>query len=362
MKPYGPLRLSANSADQFAGAEPIVFVSTVPHDDQLITVTASGHVAVHRWFPLKPNGSGVPFTFECAAATLTRAEMIAGTPSAFGVSEDGKWLLSGGYHDGTLRATSLARPDLTVRARAHASRITIIHVGAERHTALSGSADHTLVLWSLYGGCGPATHARAVASPTPLHVLCGHAGPIQCAVLSTQLDLVLSASGPKRADGRADADVILWRAAKGRFSRRIMIGDASATAVAVSPTGSGLAVCAEKTAEKIAEIHLFSLNGRPLARVPLDAACHPAALVCTRDGELLVGSEGTRIAVRRLHDLKLLYAYDLPDTSAPRGGTSDTPPPRGARALSLSPENHHAFAGAPDSYCDNEHNTVIIIL
>ena len=86
------------------------------------------------------------------------------------------------------------------------------------------------------------------------------------------------------------------------------------------------------------QLELFSLNGRPMCRVPLRAPL--GHLLCTRDGEMVVASEGALVTVRRLHDLQLLHCY--PEA------TSAVPVPHRVCALSLCAENHHTFVGTED--------------
>ena len=86
------------------------------------------------------------------------------------------------------------------------------------------------------------------------------------------------------------------------------------------------------------QLELFSLNGRPMCRVPLRAPL--GHLLCTRDGEMVVASEGALVTVRRLHDLQLLHCY--PEA------TSAVPVPPRVCALSLCAENHHTFVGTED--------------
>ena len=86
------------------------------------------------------------------------------------------------------------------------------------------------------------------------------------------------------------------------------------------------------------QLELFSLNGRPMCRVPLRAPL--GHLLCTRDGEMVVASEGALVTVRRLHDLQLLHCY-------PEAASAVPVPPR-VCALSLCAENHHTFVGTED--------------
>ena len=92
--------------------DPVDFIGKVHVEDKLLTVTRSGRVFAHRWLPLKPKGSSMPFTFEPSAMPFTTLPAAAptGAPSCYGVSGDGRWLLSGGHSSSCLRCTSLFKP------------------------------------------------------------------------------------------------------------------------------------------------------------------------------------------------------------------------------------------------------------
>ena len=227
----------ATTGASTAELDPVVFISAVPLEDKLLTVTRSGRLFVHRWLPLKPNGSSMPFTFEPASVPLTT--LPATTPVAhatcYAVSGDGRWLLSGGHGCCSLRCTSLTKPDLVVHAQQHCAAITCIDVGADDVTVLTGSEDGTLTVWALYGERGQSSTMHV--TPRVLHVLSAHKGDVCCAALSTQLDLVISGASCDRCNtsesGAASAvdaatrlghdRCALWTAAKGRFLRWLPI-------------------------------------------------------------------------------------------------------------------------------------------
>jgi len=283
----GGFAIGGGAADPSAAPDPIEFIAAGPLEDRLLTISRAGKLHIHRWFPLKPNGSGRPFTFTLSstpqltlpeaseAARLNASALLnastlgpggarcdgaaaagggagglagaagvaearspdepdepdepqAGVAEAasavvpplmvdvpadpavdssgssgssvvgpsYAVSADGRWLLSGGHWDGSLRCTSLLPGvDVSVHAQQHAGVITCLSVGADGHTVVTGSADCTLVVWNLYrtpGGGASGGSAVPSASPCPVHVLSAHASPVLCAALSTQLDLVLS--------------------------------------------------------------------------------------------------------------------------------------------------------------------------
>ena len=79
------------------------------------------------------------------------------------------------------RCTSLARPDVVVRSSQHCRVITCIDVAADGHTLVTGSADTTVVIWTLYGDQydGGRQPPNADAAPQALHVLGAPACPLR---------------------------------------------------------------------------------------------------------------------------------------------------------------------------------------
>lgn len=313
----------------------------------------------------------------------------------------GRWLLSGGHADCSVRCMLVLKPEVVVLGRHHADTVTAIHVSADGLSFATGSADTTAVLWALYGAGSslPAGRASVVAAggaagggggtggssggaggtggrscrrrdgrrgqrggvrraavfwesrmacPTPLRVLSGHRGPLQCLCLSTELGLLLTGAAPARGAppaaspdaGREEAAsvtlgphecVAVWAVPNGRFVRSLPVHE-RAVAVAVAHASQRLLVATQRS------VHVFSVSGRPLAVVSPDRGV--GRIVPTIDGELALLSEGSALAVRRISDLQLLHRYDLE-----AGGAASGAP---LRAFSLSAENHHAFAGTAD--------------
>ena len=347
----------------------------------------------------------VPLATMPEASVAARALLPPGCTPSYAVSADGRWLLSGGAWDHSLRCTSLAAPEAAaVSAFHHTGVITCLAVGADGVTVVSGSADTTVCVWALYGGA--AASAGVGACPRPLHVLSGHRGCVLCAALSTQMDLVLSGARPPPpgeqpphassatiddGSGRRDGDAAaasppppvsgseeeetaaaarqcscaVWCALSGGFVRWLPVRG-TPRAVAASPTGSGLLVYSDddsggggggsssgSSGSSGMRLELFSMNGRPLRRVLLSTPM--GQLITTRDGEMLVATEGPHVVVRRLHDLEVLHRYAGGDATPPATLPSAAlaasipsvalAPSTLVSALSLCAENHHAFVG-----------------
>ncbi|KAL1507045.1 hypothetical protein AB1Y20_007907 [Prymnesium parvum] len=351
-------RNSAGSGDGApAQSDPIDFICKVPLEDKLLTVMRSGLVYVHRWQPLKPRGSSMPFTFEPAATPFTTLPLPvtnSGSRACYAVSGDGRWLLSADQFSSSLRCTSLFKSE-AVLARQHGGAITCIDVGADG-TILTGSADGTLATWTLYSERARGNSPR-IASPRVLKVLTAHHGPVLCAALSSQLDLVLSGARlPSAAvwhdearDGGQPSQLALehtrhqrcavWTASRGRFVRWIDMCS-TPSALAISHSGSGLLVYSADDPTDKHVLLLFSINGRPLRRMPIQNSSI-SQIVCTLDGENVVCSQDGAIVVRLIESLEPVHQYHMQDTEG-------VDPACSVSAFSLCPLNHHAFVASED--------------
>ena len=146
---------------------------------------------------------------------------------------------------------------------------------------------------------------------------------------------------------------MVWGAGKGRFVRCLAV-ESTPHALAIGHTGSGLLVFTADDAVDGCVLHLFSINGRPLCRTRLGAPL--SRMCCTRDGTMVVASEGGVISLRRLQpDLALLHRFEVVGGDGGGGSGSGRGGGGGSRsnatrvtAFSMSDENHHAFAADDD--------------
>jgi hypothetical protein len=161
--------------------------------------------------------------------------------------------------------------------------------------------------------------------------------------------------------------------------------DAAESRGAIDGT-SGVEIAALPPPRGVGIAHLFSINGRPLATAQPSAPM--SRIVCTHDGRLAICAEGPRMVVRCMQNLQVIHAYDTvphPQPALSQGlgasaqssvgvgsacashgavaaghGPSPHPsshpapePPAGqsagdVSAMSLSPDNLHAFAATAD--------------
>ena len=377
-----------------------------------------------RPFTLAPASQPL-LTMPASDVVRTQTGRVA-SGSCYAVSTDGRWLLSGGHWDHALHVTCLAAPEFTVQAKEHTGVITCLAVGADGWTVpypcvctctcsvlafplllprlsaphlsyavpglaalhpysthltvfvlvvpwrissqvLTGSADSTLLLWSLYRTPRPSlADATSRIDPRPRHCLTGHRTRVVCAALSTQVDLVLSGA---EACGNEPGSCAVWCASNGRHVRWLSVRG-SPTAVAISHTGSGLLVASQGEMGTTGmgamgrnggicdggdhgpfNLELFSINGRPLRTVVLES--YISHVICTRDGEVALSSEDGIVTARSMHDLHVLHSYNdatltsgapVAASAMPEAGKPSAAGPC-VTALSLCAENHHTFVG-----------------
>ena len=323
----------------------------MPRADALLALPARAVCTSTDGSPSSRASTRVPFfTFEPSAAPFAHladfspavraqsGDALSGTPP-IAVSGDGRWLLSGGHADCTLRCTLLARSDVVVRARQHAGVITCVDVGADGVTIVTGAADTTVVVRHLSARVGASRPPSRRRAPSTFSV----ATAAPSVASRSRRSLTHSPPPPTRqlpptAAAARRRDVHRLTAAKGRFVRRLALPGAP-RAVAVSHTDRASSCTARRPRPRRRLTRLgcsLSLSTAwPLRRVPPDAPLNAAG---TRNGELVVGAEGGVPAVRRLHDLQLLHRYEEVGARGADGA------PARVSAFALSGENHHAFA------------------
>jgi hypothetical protein len=282
--------------------------------DSIVTVdmeVPACHMAVHRWQANTPDGRGMPFLFQHGvrsnlsasngglmrmfskapednesryprAVALAPAGVKIGTLVA--ITPDGRYLLTGGHADNSLKVVATNTAHAVESALGHCSPITCLALSPEGSTLVTGSGDATVILWGIHGSSSMvsegsstmsdpsliAAAAAASASSTsdgaeasasladfrrrhvegPLHVLRGHVDELVCCCVNADLDLVVSSSHTK--------GVLLHSITHGRFLRQLPIGRADM--IALSP--EGIIVVFDKASRVL---QAFTVNGVQIA-------------------------------------------------------------------------------------------------
>ncbi|KAG0575918.1 hypothetical protein KC19_5G040000 [Ceratodon purpureus] len=277
--------------------------------DSVVTVDMHApacHVAVQKWQPNTPDGRGMPFLFQHGRLNMgssgglmrmfTRPaddeenrfpKAVALSPagvklgSVVAITPDGRFLLTGGHADNSVKVVATDTACAVESASAHCAPVTCLALSPDGSTLVTGSRDATALLWRIHGssatsssGSGPSAMsdpalAAAAASAAggasnlaadgntsadsrkrrlegPLHVLRGHVDELVSCCVNADLDLVVTSSQTR--------GVLLHSITRGRFLRRL--GVDRADLVALSP--EGIIVVYDKVTRVLQS---FSVNG-----------------------------------------------------------------------------------------------------
>ncbi|KAL3216983.1 hypothetical protein MRX96_032641 [Rhipicephalus microplus] len=107
----------------------------------------------------------------------------------FVLSSDGKFLVSGGHWDNSVRAYSLLRSKQVAHVILHKDVVTSLATDTCGMYLMTGSRDTTCIIWELNQlGSGSFLPNK------PFQILCGHDSEVTCVAVITELDMALSGS------------------------------------------------------------------------------------------------------------------------------------------------------------------------
>ncbi|XP_076985630.1 neurobeachin-like protein 2 [Tamandua tetradactyla] len=338
-------QLKAFFAEVISNGVPLV-LALVPHrqphsfitqgsSDLLVTVSANGLLGTHNWLPYDRNISnyfsfskdpnmGSPKTQRLLSGPWVPGSGVSG--QALAVAPDGKLLFSGGHWDGSLRVTTLPRGKLLSQLSRHLDIVTCLALDTCGIYLISGSRDATCMVWRLLQQGGLSTGL----APKPVQVLYGHEASVSCVAISTELDMAVS--------GAEDGTVIIHTVRRGQFVAALRPpGAALPGPVSHLALGSEGQIVVQSSAwdrpgaQVTCSLHLYSVNGRLRASLPLEE--QPTALAVTEDFILL----GTaQCALHILHLNKLLPAASPLPMKVP------------IRSVAVTKEHSHVLVGLED--------------
>ena len=202
-----------------------------------------------------------------------------GRISAMALSPDGKWLVVGGRFSpansvkdddvGAIRLYEFASGKLVALLKGHASRVFGLAFSLDGSRLISGSFDHTAIIWD--------TGIRAGAlgtEPKLLHRLEGHKDEIYA--------VGFSPDGSRAVTGSDDHDLRLWRADDGKEIARMTGHGDRVRSLAVAPDGT------IASGDYAGEIRLWDADGRFLRMLAKQRRGVGSSLSFSPGGKLLL--------------------------------------------------------------------------
>ncbi|OXB73991.1 UNVERIFIED_CONTAM: hypothetical protein H355_008850 [Colinus virginianus] len=274
--------------------------------DVLVTVSANGLLGTHSWLPYDKNISNYFSFTKDPTVSNTKTQRFLQGPFAPGadlcsrtlaVSPDGKLLFSGGHWDNSLRVTSLGKGKVIGHITRHIDVVTCLALDLCGIYLISGSRDTTCMVWQVLQQGGFSSGL----APKPIQVLYGHDDEVTCVAISTELDMAVS--------GSKDGTIIIHTIQRGLFMKSLRPpGESSlpaaVTHLAVGPEGqivTQTAVGERASLKDKFTLHLYSVNGKHLASVPLD---QEVTAMCVTEEFVVLGSMQCGLEIRDLQSLQ----------------------------------------------------------
>ncbi|XP_037563359.1 neurobeachin-like protein 1 isoform X2 [Dermacentor silvarum] len=272
--------------------------------DTLVTVGCDGSLGVHGWLPYDRTRSYPNyFTFERDPNIQNpkSAKKLAGVfqPGAkvhsrlFVLSSDGKFLVSGGHWDNSVRAYSLLRSKQVAHVILHKDVVTSLATDSCGMYLMTGSRDTTCIIWEL-NQLGPGSFLPN----KPFQILCGHDSEVTCVAVITELDMALS--------GSKDGTVNVHSVREGHFLHTLRLpGDMPEQVALLSVSHLGF-ICIHSCPDPQAllksgyVLHLYTINGKYLLRKEVARAISDM-IVC--DDYLITGDEDGLLVIYELFGL-----------------------------------------------------------
>eukprot|EP00180_Rhodochaete_pulchella_P002287 Plantae.Rhodophyta-Rhodochaete_pulchella.ctg346.p1 GENE.Plantae.Rhodophyta-Rhodochaete_pulchella.ctg346~~Plantae.Rhodophyta-Rhodochaete_pulchella.ctg346.p1 ORF type:complete len:1806 (-),score=204.04 Plantae.Rhodophyta-Rhodochaete_pulchella.ctg346:877-5754(-) len=331
--------------DSSVAGDPVVWI--VNAGDTILTVARSRSLGVHRWNPF-PDLQGNPFTFEADVKvagsdpgsakrkSTGRGRRLGGAHVAPGLTEqklgllfaataDGRFVISGGHWDGTVRCSIISEPGRPRQILSyHRDVVTCVGLSSDGFVLATGSRDASVLMWDIAwkgadrsplvnptlgvsslaavgSGVGPTfptgllpSHYKIVSS-RPRLILAGHIDPVTVVAVSVEIGYVLSADEGGRVLIHSIRDGRLIRASHGKYVTRAL------------PTVLGHIIY---YSDHSRTLRVETVNGGLVAEQRVDVRV--SAMQATKDGRLLVtGHESDGVSVRTTWDLKEVQRYEL---------------------------------------------------
>jgi WD40 repeat protein len=314
----------------------VVMLPTLNLSTSILMIGCDGLVA-NATVSTTPDGHGLPFTLDLdktIATTKARkvqqqvGEWVSAVSNIYALSMDGKVLISCADADQAILYSAVATCRPIRRVVGHLGPITCLAL-AEDGILVTGSMDHTVLVWdtaAIFKSAGSSWGGRGgrddeVSPDFPIHTLTGHDDAIQCVVVSSDLDIVVS--------GSRDGTCIIHTLRRPKYVRSLYIGT-PVDLLRLSKEGDVISFCTMTHT-----LWAHTINGTLLGMVevgPIDAIA-----IDTQGRYLVTGSHNggdAAVLIRALRTgLPILHQFD-----------SDV----GIRALTFTCDDKYLMAGLED--------------
>ena len=291
--------------------------------DCLITVSSNATIGTHGWLSLDRSGMNShktksDFVFDVDPTFLTenpthKRRKLPGcftlhrplSSKLFAVSQDAKFIFSGGHWDNSLQVYSLAKAKTVFTVIRHIDVITCLSLDASGNYIISGSKDTTSIVWDVFSTLhqsGSSSNNANLGQPCPrtIQVLSGHDKPVTCVAISTELDMA--------ASGSEDGTVNVYTIKEGQYMRTISPRNSSNFTVSHLKLSYQGHLVFSGHSKEVHSLHTFTVNGHELHSA---SVAHRITSVVTVDDFLMTGDENGDLMLRDLFTNEVLHSLPL---------------------------------------------------
>jgi len=295
------------SANPGMSRSPVLFIG-LSHS-RIVAVNGDGTLCVHRW--ITPKSEFGAFTFSPAGMDLAYGVDIDAHPkklgsvaalrnnhewkASFGSVGGGKFLLSTGHWDHSLRLTSPEGVSLQSLAT-HKDRVTSLAVCGQWGPVVTASHDTTVMVWDLLQS--GRTKSKVRVAEQPRHVLYGHTGRVTCLAASADAGVV--------ASGSDNGMLLLHDLRKGETIRGIQVPEGGSEITKLVMSAAGDIITHSHTNLSLQN---FTVNGTLVAAFETSERLR-ALCLSPGDKFLVTGGDQGVLNVWNPHDLSVYRRID----------------------------------------------------
>ena len=327
--------------------QPIVSITTF--QDRLVLIRRNRTYSVNKWTAFKRDGGltyteegSYPFSVKLSPQKRIRPHVQSpSNASMFAAAAGGKFVLSVGYPDFSLRVEHVENPKIRAASIGHRSAVNCVALSEDGTVIVTGSDDATCCVWELGGAhdvrdemidifgapellASPGTIFGAIDLLTLEKRLWGNSCPVTSVAVSTVLGIAVS--------GGSDGSVVMHSLYD---DVSIVLGNLGGHVrlLKIAPLSSQILAHSEGT------LTLFSVVGDVAANVSTQEKINDALIISEKGNELCLtaGALGC-IVVRRMSDLSVLRF--IPPPSSVRPG--------GMKCLALTKDGRFLLGGTAD--------------
>mmetsp|Transcript_14923 Transcript_14923/g.60867 ORF Transcript_14923/g.60867 Transcript_14923/m.60867 type:complete len:2078 (+) Transcript_14923:1860-8093(+) len=210
----------------------------------------------------------------------------------FTASSDGKWVVSGGHWDNSIRVQATADPSKPKQViRRHRNVVSCLVLSSDNLFLVTGCRDSSVMLFKTHRY---SDYDRLSVVEQPTFILRGHTYPVVCVAVNTEVGVVVSVS---------DRGICIIHSVRDGRVLRVLEKQTLVSRVLITAKAE---IVFMSLKEQL--IRVVTINDVEVATAPTSA--RPTAICATSDGQFIIdGNENGEVSIRSSWNLSTLFQY-----------------------------------------------------